>query len=136
MEPKISSNSENTAIQLYSYSFALHAVLQTLQRHQQVIVGLLQAIVNDPFVEWEQGGAKNKAGSRMSKSKTGCNVKGNLKAQQAMAVIQGSLQGVLAGAKRQPCRPMTVDAQVERLLTEAQDVDKLSRMFFGWLPFL
>jgi phosphatidylinositol kinase/protein kinase (PI-3 family) len=125
-------------VQCFIDSSSLHAVLQTLQRHQQVIVGLLQAIVNDPFVEWEQGGATNKGGSRMSKSKTGRNApgKGNSKAQQAMAVIQGSLQSVLAGAKRQPCRPMTVDAQVELLLKEAQDLDKLSRMFFGWLPFL
>ena len=113
-----------------------HAVLQTLRKHQQVIVGLLQAIVNDPFVEWEQGGGKS--GGRFSKSKSGRNASGasNPKAQQAMAAIQGSLNGVLAGARRQRCRPMTVDAQVDFLLKEAQDIDKLSRMFFGWLPFL
>lgn len=113
------------------------AVLETLRKHQQVIVGLLQAIASDPFVEWEQQNAAGRSGGRLGRSnRSSTSTAGNAKAQQAMAVIQGSLQGVLAGAKRHRCRPMTVDAQVEFLIKEATDTDKLSRMFFGWLPFL
>ena len=112
-------------------------MLETLRKHQQVIVGLLQAIASDPFVEWEQQNAAGRSGGRLGRSnRSSTSTAGNAKAQQAMAVIQGSLQGVLAGAKRHRCRPMTVDAQVDFLIKEATDTDKLSRMFFGWLPFL
>ena len=53
-----------------------------------------------------------------------------------VAGVQGRLQGVLAGAKLKRCRQMTVDAQVDFLLQEAQEPDNLSRMFIGWLSFM
>jgi hypothetical protein len=59
---------------------------------------------------------------------------GNPRALVAMAAIQGKLQGVLAGGKLKPCRQMTVAAQVDFLINEAQDIDNLTRMWFPWMP--
>jgi phosphatidylinositol kinase/protein kinase (PI-3 family) len=115
-----------------------HAVLQVLRKHQQVIIGLLQAILNDPFCEWTVGGGSGAKHNRSAKGKTERPTSGasNPRALAALAGVQGRIQGVLAGAKLKRCRQMTVDAQVDFLLKEAQEVDNLSRMFIGWLPFL
>lgn len=101
-------------------------------------MGLLQAIVNDPFIEWTNskaaGGSKFGGGKR--KTPTGAEDAANRQAVAAMASVQGKLQGVIAGGKLTPCRQMTVQAQVDYLLNECQDIDNLSRMYIGWLSFL
>jgi phosphatidylinositol kinase/protein kinase (PI-3 family) len=114
------------------------AVLHVLRKHQQVIVGLLQAILNDPFCEWTVCGPLGSKTARAAKSRNRRPASGavNARALVAMAGVHGRIQGVLAGARQKRCRPMTVDAQVDFLLEEAQEADNLSRMFIGWLPFL
>lgn len=101
-------------------------------------MGLLQAIVNDPFIEWTNskaaGGAKTGRGK--PKAPTVAEDAAKMQAVAAMASVQGKLQGVIAGGKLTPCRQMTVAAQVDFLLNECQDIDNLSRMYIGWLPFL
>lgn len=101
-------------------------------------MGLLQAIVNDPFIEWTTSkatGAAKVARGRL-KAQTVAEDAAKKQAVAAMASVQGKLQGVIAGGKLTPCRQMTVPAQVEFLLNECQDIDNLSRMYIGWLPFL
>jgi phosphatidylinositol kinase/protein kinase (PI-3 family) len=113
----------------------LCAALRVLRTHQQVIVGLLQAIVSDPFIEWTKSSAP-KIGRNRLKPSGGGEDEANPRALAAMMSVQGKLQGVLAGGKLTPCRQMTVAAQVDYLLNECQDIDNLSRMYIGWLPFL
>ena len=112
-------------------------MLHVMRKHQQVIVGLLQAILNDPFCEWTATSALSKTSRAGAKNKpsrpTGA---GNPRALAALASVQGRLQGVLAGAKLTRCRQMTVDAQVDFLLAEAQEPDNLARMFIGWLSYM
>jgi phosphatidylinositol kinase/protein kinase (PI-3 family) len=110
-------------------------VLAVLRSNQQVIMGMLQAIVNDPFIEWTNSKATGSAKLGRNKPKP---VEDAAKRQAvaAMASVQGKLQGVIAGGKLTPCRQMTVSAQVDFLLNESQDIDNLSRMYIGWLPFL
>ena len=109
-----------------------HAVMQVLRNNQQAIVGLLQAIVSDPFIDWVNVDSSSKLGRPKLKAQQ--SEEGKSKALAAMATVQGRLQGVLAGARSQPCRHMTVPAHVDFLLTEAQDIELLCRMWWGWLP--
>lgn len=96
-------------------------------------MGLLQAIVNDPFIEWTNSKAKI---GRGKSSKAPAEDAAKQQAIAAMASVQGKLQGIIAGGQLTPCRQMTVPAQVDFLLNECQDIDHLSRMYIGWLPFL
>lgn len=118
----------------------LRAVMHVLRKHAPVIVGLLQAILADPFVEWTAASAfpkSSRAGRpRGGRPQSGGAIAVNQHAAKAMATVQGRLQGVLAGARSKRCRPMTVDAHVDFLLAEAQEAANLSRMFIGWLPFM
>lgn len=101
-------------------------------------MGLLKAIVNDPFIEWTTSKVPNGGKVHRSKGKT-ANVADDAAKRQAVAAmssVQGKLQGVIAGGKLTPCRQMTVPAQVDFLLNECQDIDNLSKMYIGWLPFL
>jgi phosphatidylinositol kinase/protein kinase (PI-3 family) len=113
-------------------------VLRVLRNNQQVIMGLLQAIVNDPFIEWMNSKAAGggKVGRGRLKSSHVAEDAARRQAVAAMASVQGKLQGVIAGGRLTPCRQMTVSAQVDFLLNECQDIDNLSRMYIGWLPFL
>lgn len=108
------------------------AVMKVLRSNQQAIVGLLQAIVSDPFIDWVNVDASSKLGRPKLKAQQ--SEEGKSKALAAMATVQGRLQGVLAGAQSQPCRHMTVPAHVDFLLNEAQDIELLCRMWWGWLP--
>lgn len=100
-------------------------------------MGLLQAIVNDPFIEWTNSKAPGGAKVANAKRKTPPPEDAAKKqAVAAMASVQGKLKGVIAGGKLTPCRQMTVPAQVDFLLNECLDIDNLSRMYIGWLPFL
>lgn len=105
--------------------------MHVMRKHQPVIVGLLQAIVTDPFWDWAAPNAKPARGAPRGKAPRAS----NRRALQALAGVQGRLQGVLAGAQQLRCRPMTVDAHVDFLLAEAQALENLARMFIGWLPY-
>eukprot|EP00892_Ulva_mutabilis_P006464 jgi/Ulvmu1/418/UM001_0425.1 len=114
------------------FRITCEAVMQVLRSNQQAIVGLLQAIVSDPFIDWVNVDSSSKLGRPKLKAQQ--SEEGKSKALAAMATVQGRLQGVLAGAQSQPCRHMTVPAHVDFLLNEAQDIELLCRMWWGWLP--
>ena len=76
--------------QTFDRCLLCHAVLGVLRKHQQVIVGLLQAILNDPFCEWAPGGgglggAKSRMGGKSRAARPASAAAANPQALIAMA---------------------------------------------------
>jgi len=92
--------------------------LEQLRRHSEVLVGVVSVILYDPVSALREVQPTN-AGKATHRS------------QKAISRMRQKLVGFEAGD-----RQMTCEQQVSKLIAEARDVDNLSRIYHGWMPFL
>jgi phosphatidylinositol kinase/protein kinase (PI-3 family) len=100
----------------------------------------MQVFVHDPLLQWQMTARKvtKKQHAREREGGDGAHdvgvgiVVGNLNAQQAISRVQVKLKGLDFGEGE----PLSVQGQVDQLLVQAMDQDRLSRMYAGWAAWL
>eukprot|EP00923_Selenidium_pygospionis_P050737 GHVN01087849.1.p1 GENE.GHVN01087849.1~~GHVN01087849.1.p1 ORF type:complete len:1286 (-),score=105.50 GHVN01087849.1:462-4319(-) len=92
--------------------------LSVVKEHREMLVAMLEAFLNDPFVKWDD--KRNTAG----KYKNG-------EAQSSLLAIKKRISSVVDGLL-----PMSVPGHVSELISQATDNGRLCRMYSGWKPYL
>ena len=93
--------------------------LGILRQHREALLSVLEAFVSDPLVEW----TKDKTSSSSGKE--------NPEARNIVEHIDKLLRGRMGGLL-----PMSVEGQVHKLVRDATDPAKLSKMYIGWSAWL
>lgn len=98
---------------------AIHT-LQQLRNNCEVIVGVASTLIHDPVSTFA---AKCQ--------KTDSDKNRHFVAETAISRLKEKLAG-----RGLSMHVMTAEQQVNKLFQEATDVDNLSRVFVGWMPFI
>ncbi|KAJ2161731.1 hypothetical protein GGF46_001235 [Coemansia sp. RSA 552] len=101
--------------------------LGLLREHRDALMSVLEAFLHDPLVEWSRRATR--AASRSSKDPT--RAQPNEQAARCLANIRKKLQGSIQGITA-----LSVDGQVDTLITEATDPKRLFAMYIGWAAFM
>ena len=108
---------------MYRHSF--ENTLSILRKHRGNIVSIMETFVHDPLVDWA------KSEDRRTALK-GDKEADNPQARDWLDTITGRLQGTLLGVTSEPCMPLSVQGQTQRLIQEATSMENLSRMYIWW----
>lgn len=108
---------------VYRHSF--ENTLSILRKHQGNILSIMDTFVHDPLVDWAK--SEEKRGSSRAEKEAD-----NPQARDWLNTISGRLQGTLLGVTSEPCMPLSVQGQTQRLIQEATSIENLSRMYIWW----
>lgn len=108
---------------VYRHSF--ENTLSILRKHRGNILSIMDTFVHDPLVDWAKSEEK-RGSSRADKEAD------NPQARDWLDTISGRLQGTLLGVTSEPCMPLSVQGQAQRLIQEATSIENLSRMYIWW----
>ncbi|KAJ3127354.1 serine/threonine-protein kinase M1 [Nowakowskiella sp. JEL0407] len=93
-----------------------------LRNNRESLMSVLEAFIHDPLCEW----------SKKKDKPNPPEVRREL-AMKALQVIDRKLQGCVASIGTQP---LSVEEQVDHLISEATDVKNLAEMYVGWAAFM
>jgi phosphatidylinositol kinase/protein kinase (PI-3 family) len=108
--------------------------------HSQCSATHVQVFVHDPLLQWQMTAKKVTKTRHAHEREAGDGahddggniVVGNLNAQQAVSRVQVKLKGLDFGEGE----PLSVQGQVDQLLVQAMDQERLSKMYAGWAAWL
>jgi serine/threonine-protein kinase ATR len=107
------------------YRNSFENTLAILRKHRGNILSIMDTFVHDPLVDWA------KSEERRSTS-SGDKEADNPQARDWLDTISGRLQGTLLGVTSEPCMPLSIQGQTQRLIQEATSMENLSRMYIWW----
>jgi len=107
------------------YRHTFENTLSILRKHQGNIVSIMDTFVHDPLVDWAK--SEEKRGSSRADREAD-----NPQARDWLDTISGRLQGTLLGVTSEPCMPLSIQGQTQRLIQEATSMENLSRMYIWW----
>ena len=137
--------------------------MKLLRDHKDALLGVLEPFLRDPTVAWGRSGRAQKADDSGCKAKprTIFADMENADAKAALEKISGRLEGIYnlahpkaeaitreyvkrhaplpargLGASRDDNLPLSVEGQVQRMITEAIAEENLAQMYCGWTPWL
>eukprot|EP00894_Picocystis_sp_ML_P003696 jgi/Pico_ML_1/54213/g4619.t1 len=123
--------------------------MEVMRRNKESLLTIIEVFLHDPLYQWaltveaamqhqwDSEGTSGEVVSTLVEDSCGL-VGGNLQegkpvnagAERALLRVKQKLDGTEDGASR------TVPGQVQKLIQEARDPDKLCRMYVGWSAFL
>lgn len=114
------------------------SAVESLQKHKHALLTVVEVLVHDPLVDWAltpQAAAKRqqqqqKEGEKRQEQQGQSKQERNAEAEKAVLNVRRKLEGHVDGEAMMP------EDQVQRLLEQASDVQRLCRMFPGWQPWL
>jgi phosphatidylinositol kinase/protein kinase (PI-3 family) len=94
-----------------------------LRKNSSLIYTILEVFFYDPLFSWEADHKKNKKNIiiKVDRNKT---------AENTLRVLSEKLSGTEENEN------LSVEGQVNKLINLAQSPDLLSRMFYGWAPWV
>jgi len=108
------------------YRHAFENTLRILRKHRGNILSIMEGFVHDPLVDWAKSEERNRRASAGDKEAD------NPQARDWLDTISGRLQGTLLGVFCEPCMPLSVQGQTQRLIQEATSSERLSMMYIWW----
>ncbi len=112
--------------------------LRLLRDKSDVLISILKPFLHEPITEFDKSQrGKQDRSSRHADSLSGAN-DANPKAQEIIERIRERLQGKIRvkGSRDFRSLPLSVEGQVQHVVTEATKVENLSRMYLGWASYL
>jgi len=121
-------------------------VLRVLRAHREELLTIAEVLIHDPLYNWaltpkraaehqrrmtDTEGAGQGAEDGLTAALPGLEL-GNIDAERALTRVKQKLEGTELGDGE----PQGVEGQVQQLLHDAQDPDKLCRMFEGWAAWM
>lgn len=106
--------------------------LRLLQQNQLSLLSALHTFIHDPLVEWDtpmtrREGANTTAGAAAAAAGRGAEKGGRARARRTLDDVEKRLWHRMAGTLS-----LSVEGQVDQLIREATDPDRLARMYIGW----
>ncbi|KAJ1736119.1 hypothetical protein LPJ61_000169 [Coemansia biformis] len=100
--------------------------LGLLREHRDTLMSVLESFLHDPLVEWSRRATRsNRAGKEATAGQP------NEQAARCLSNIRKKLQGILQGMS-----PLSVEGQVDELISEATDPKRLFAMYVGWAAYM
>eukprot|EP00178_Gracilaria_changii_P000929 TRINITY_DN1120_c0_g1_i1.p1 TRINITY_DN1120_c0_g1~~TRINITY_DN1120_c0_g1_i1.p1 ORF type:complete len:2706 (-),score=337.05 TRINITY_DN1120_c0_g1_i1:1316-9433(-) len=94
-------------------------VLAALRRDGEAVLGVLESFLHDPLAEWRGGeGGGGDGGSR--------------EGREMRATVKAKLRGWMEAS----ALALSINGQVERLIQQATDVERLSGMYIWWAAWI
>ncbi|BDA48015.1 Serine-protein kinase ATM [Coccomyxa sp. Obi] len=117
--------------------------LRVLRVHKESLLTIVEVFIHDPLYRWAltPANAQQRQVSSLGDASSqelgqplneGGDGLANADAKRTLLRVKQKLEGLDGGEGE----AKTVEGQVQRLLQEAQDPDRLCRMFVGWAPWL
>ncbi|KAJ2077183.1 hypothetical protein H4R24_005284 [Coemansia sp. RSA 988] len=110
-----------------AFRCACELTLRLLRDHRDALMSVLESFLHDPLVEWSRRATRS--ASRAAKDLP--SAQPNEQASRCLASISRKLQGVIQGMS-----PLSVEGQVDELITEATDPKRLFSMYIGWAAYM
>jgi len=134
-----------------AFTGGMISAMATLRDNRDILLSVLEPFIKDPVIDWkkhkihQKQGTKGNAGASKSEADT---------AKRHIRVIQGRLNGVynLENPNYKKYRtdltsfdqeddmthllPLSVEGQVQKMITEATSLENLVQVYVGWMPWL
>lgn len=135
-----------------AFTGGMVSAMTTLRDNRDILLSVLEPFIKDPIIDWkkhrnqQKQGTKGNAGASKSEADT---------AKRHIRVIQGRLNGVynLENPNHKKLvrtdthafdqeddmthlLPLSVEGQVQKLITEATNIENLVQVYVGWMPWL
>eukprot|EP00871_Galdieria_phlegrea_P003003 jgi/Galph1/3703/GphlegSOOS_G2332.1 len=117
------------------YRIGSEITMSIAREHRDGLMSVLETFLHDPLVEWERtGGGKYRSNRGKESTSMGENkcLERNNHALKARKSVDQKLQGIVTGSGL----PLSVEGQVERLISEAIDEENLSNMYIWWMAWI
>lgn len=105
--------------------------LSVMRSNAQMLMSVLDTFIHDPLVDWNKAAKANKSKDSKRKSST----RGHANKEE-MEKKMHRIELRLRGKEKQESVPLSVQGQVHHLIKEATSSHNLSRMYFGWMPWM
>ena len=117
----------------------MEAVLRVLRAHKTELLTVINVFLHDPLLKWALTPSKAKrrqihevpGGEGEGEALYEDPLPGSADAARAILRVKQKLEGLEFGDGE----VLGVEGQVQQLLVDAQDGDKLVKMFVGWAPW-
>ena len=105
--------------------------MKVLRANKDALTTIIAVLVYDPIVKWAVSSKRQRTGASVEEADDGLAAQtGNLDAERALLRVKQKLDGYEEGEIR------SVEGQVQQLLHDAQDEEKLSKMYHGWAAWV
>ena len=113
---------------------AAEQTMRGLRKHSEALLSTLQVVVHNPLYRWSLDHKRMQSGAGAQGTRLGPQRVGvvNLEAERALMRVQLKLEGRVHGCSE--C--LGIEGQVQHLIVQARDPERLSRMFEGWASWL
>ncbi|CAI4231185.1 unnamed protein product [Auanema sp. JU1783] len=119
---------------------ACEVTLKVLRENKETLLSVIQTFVHDPLVEWITTEARTQQNRRGNVREQQQPPKAILQAQGAVSLIEKRLGGHIVTPElyklHYNCAPMSLEGQVDKLISLASDESLLAQMYIGWAPFM
>ncbi|KAI8612937.1 hypothetical protein BC830DRAFT_1134506 [Chytriomyces sp. MP71] len=109
--------------------------LRVLRNNRESLMAVLETFIHDPLCEWTPSKPSR---SLVTKGRTSAGItissaeeQENPEALKVLNKIETKLKGLMKGSV-----PLSIEGQVQELISEATDPKNLGAMYIGWAPFL
>ena len=132
-----------------AYSGGLVVAMSTLRDNRDTLLSVLEPFLKDPVIDWKRHRAQQKQGQ------TDPSKRESVEAKRSIKVIDGRLKGVynLRNPNLKKYRrtdgysidqedemahilPLSVEGQVQKMISEATSHENLVQLYVGWMPWL
>ncbi len=132
------------------YTGALTESMRTLRKNRDTLLSVLEPFLNDPVINF----SKSKSQQKSKEDKDANKKKDAKNAKTSIAKIEGRLNGEynlmnpnhgkVKGNKTAPCTTvdtahitqLSVEGQVQKMITEATSHENLVQVYVGWMPWI
>ena len=118
--------------------------MRVLREHREDIMTILEVLVHDPLYNWSMTPEKafrmqhgrepdektKKKWAQQRQAEGPGNVRNNKMAERVLLRVVQKLNGMEDG------HHLSIEGQVNTLIQQARDPDRLSRVFPGWQPYI
>lgn len=131
------------------FASSLKMAMTTLRGNRDTLLSVLEPFLKDPIIDWK------KQRSQQKQEKAGASVKESQDAKQSMQIIEERLRGVynLRNPNHKKITrtdrvsnnedddmmyllPLSVEGQVNRMISEATSSENLLQCYIGWMPWI
>ena len=133
-----------------AFTGGMVSAMTTLRDNRDILLSVLEPFIKDPIIDWKKHRNQQKQGT---KGNAGASKSEADKAKRHIRVIQGRLNGVynLENPNNKKLvrtdtldqeddmthlLPLSVEGQVQKMITEATNIENLVQVYVGWMPWL
>lgn len=131
-----------------AFSGALRSAMTTLRNNKDTLLSVLEPFLKDPVIDWkrqrsQQSSNDNEVSNEINEAKRSIRViderlRGiyNLKNPNYKKIKRVDRSSVNEDDEMARLLPLSVEGQVQKMITEATSHENLVQIYVGWMPWL